>query len=191
MCYSCCTALSAWLQQYALPCHLSAVCDVRCIRQSLAKPSCGWCAGNTSGEDREAQIDTYNAEGSEKFVFLLSTRAGGLGINLYTADIVILYDSDWNPQMDLQVHPFALLACSLSLHSLCSWILCPYILVFTEIMSLHSCVHRVYVPSRLCSWVLSPCLLLQGFVAHVMLLAVFIQRTKLCCIYISADHRHR
>ena len=37
-------------------------------------------------------------EGSDKFVFLLSTRAGGLGINLYTADIVILYDSDWNPQ---------------------------------------------------------------------------------------------
>lgn len=61
--------------------------------------------GNTSGEDREAQIDTYNAEGSEKFVFLLSTRAGGLGINLYTADIVILYDSDWNPQMDLQARP--------------------------------------------------------------------------------------
>ncbi len=36
-------------------------------------------------------------------MFLLSTRAGGLGINLYTADIVVLYDSDWNPQMDLQV----------------------------------------------------------------------------------------
>lgn len=60
-------------------------------------------AGNTSGEDRESQIDEYNREGSEKFVFLLSTRAGGLGINLYTADIVVLYDSDWNPQMDLQV----------------------------------------------------------------------------------------
>ncbi len=58
--------------------------------------------GNTSGEDRESQIDEYNAEGSEKFVFLLSTRAGGLGINLYTADVVVLYDSDWNPQMDLQ-----------------------------------------------------------------------------------------
>jgi hypothetical protein len=40
---------------------------------------------------------------SEKFIFLLSTRAGGLGINLATADIVVLYDSDWNPQMDLQV----------------------------------------------------------------------------------------
>ena len=59
--------------------------------------------GNTSGEDRENMIDSFNADGSEKFCFLLSTRAGGLGINLATADIVILYDSDWNPQMDLQV----------------------------------------------------------------------------------------
>eukprot|EP01024_Parvocaulis_polyphysoides_P043035 TRINITY_DN3928_c0_g4_i1.p1 TRINITY_DN3928_c0_g4~~TRINITY_DN3928_c0_g4_i1.p1 ORF type:complete len:714 (+),score=99.52 TRINITY_DN3928_c0_g4_i1:319-2460(+) len=58
--------------------------------------------GNTSGYDRENAIDDFNREGSEKFVFLLSTRAGGLGINLATADIVILYDSDWNPQMDLQ-----------------------------------------------------------------------------------------
>lgn len=47
-------------------------------------------------------IDEYNRPGSEKFVFMLSTRAGGLGINLASADIVILYDSDWNPQVDLQ-----------------------------------------------------------------------------------------
>ena len=58
--------------------------------------------GNTNHDLREEQIDSYNAPGSEKFVFLLSTRAGGLGINLQTADIVILYDSDWNPQADLQ-----------------------------------------------------------------------------------------
>jgi len=58
--------------------------------------------GSTAHEDRIAAIDDYNKEGSEKFVFLLTTRAGGLGINLTTADIVILYDSDWNPQADLQ-----------------------------------------------------------------------------------------
>ncbi|KAK3009441.1 hypothetical protein RJ639_013190, partial [Escallonia herrerae] len=58
--------------------------------------------GNTGGEDRDASIDVFNKPGSEKFVFLLSTRAGGLGINLATADVVILYDSDWNPQVDLQ-----------------------------------------------------------------------------------------
>ena len=58
--------------------------------------------GNTSYEMREDYIETYNAPNSEKFIFLLSTRAGGLGINLQTADVVILYDSDWNPQADLQ-----------------------------------------------------------------------------------------
>ncbi|PHH79400.1 hypothetical protein CDD82_2413 [Ophiocordyceps australis] len=58
--------------------------------------------GGTAHEDRIAAIDEYNKAGSEKFVFLLTTRAGGLGINLTTADIVILYDSDWNPQADLQ-----------------------------------------------------------------------------------------
>merc|ERR1712223_1275645 len=58
--------------------------------------------GQTPHEERDTQIQEYNAENSEKFIFMLSTRAGGLGINLYTADIVILYDSDWDPQADLQ-----------------------------------------------------------------------------------------
>ncbi|KCV72616.1 hypothetical protein H696_00200 [Fonticula alba] len=58
--------------------------------------------GQTPHEDRQSQIDAYNAPGSEKFAFLLTTRAGGLGINLYTADTVVLFDSDWNPQADLQ-----------------------------------------------------------------------------------------
>ncbi|KAJ8266456.1 hypothetical protein GJAV_G00130640 [Gymnothorax javanicus] len=58
--------------------------------------------GNTPHECREQAIEAYNAPNSTKFIFMLSTRAGGLGINLATADVVILYDSDWNPQVDLQ-----------------------------------------------------------------------------------------
>lgn len=58
--------------------------------------------GQTPHEERQRSINVFNAPGSSKFVFMLSTRAGGLGINLATADIVILYDSDWNPQVDLQ-----------------------------------------------------------------------------------------
>lgn len=58
--------------------------------------------GQTPHEDRQRQINEFNEDDSKKFVFMLSTRAGGLGINLATADVVIIYDSDWNPQMDLQ-----------------------------------------------------------------------------------------
>ena len=58
--------------------------------------------GSITGTVRQDAIDRFNAEGAEQFVFLLSTRAGGLGINLYTADTVIIYDSDWNPHNDIQ-----------------------------------------------------------------------------------------
>jgi SWI/SNF-related matrix-associated actin-dependent regulator of chromatin subfamily A member 5 len=58
--------------------------------------------GDTSLEDREYQITEFTKPNSPVFIFLLSTRAGGLGINLMSADTVVLYDSDWNPQVDLQ-----------------------------------------------------------------------------------------
>lgn len=58
--------------------------------------------GSSNRVMRGALINLYNKPGSEQFVFLLSTRAGGEGINLYTADTVILFDSDWNPQADAQ-----------------------------------------------------------------------------------------
>uniref|UniRef100_A0A2K5CPW8 SNF2 related chromatin remodeling ATPase 1 n=1 Tax=Aotus nancymaae TaxID=37293 RepID=A0A2K5CPW8_AOTNA len=57
--------------------------------------------GQTPHEEREEAIEAFNAPNS-KFIFMLSTRAGGLGINLASADVVLLYDSDWNPQVDLQ-----------------------------------------------------------------------------------------
>lgn len=58
--------------------------------------------GSIKGEMRKQALDHFNAEGSEDFCFLLSTRAGGLGINLASADTVVIFDSDWNPQNDLQ-----------------------------------------------------------------------------------------
>ena len=58
--------------------------------------------GGVRGDMRTRAMEHFNADGSEDFAFLLSTRAGGLGINLATADTVIIFDSDWNPQNDLQ-----------------------------------------------------------------------------------------
>jgi chromodomain-helicase-DNA-binding protein 1 len=58
--------------------------------------------GTTGSEARKRSMEHFNAPDSTDFVFLLSTRAGGLGINLETADTVILFDLDWNPQNDLQ-----------------------------------------------------------------------------------------
>jgi len=53
--------------------------------------------GSTELEDREQYINEFTKPGSDIFLFMLSTRAGGLGINLMTANHVVLYDSDWNP----------------------------------------------------------------------------------------------
>ena len=58
--------------------------------------------GQTSSEDRDKRIEEFQNPNSDKWIFLISTRAGGLGINLHAANIVILYDGDWNPQVDLQ-----------------------------------------------------------------------------------------
>lgn len=58
--------------------------------------------GSTKSDDRSELLAQFNAPNSPYFCFLLSTRAGGLGLNLQTADTVIIYDSDWNPHQDLQ-----------------------------------------------------------------------------------------
>ncbi|KAG8435171.1 hypothetical protein GDO86_013207 [Hymenochirus boettgeri] len=57
--------------------------------------------GGMAYADREENMRTFNTD-PDVFIFLVSTRAGGLGINLTAADTVIIYDSDWNPQADLQ-----------------------------------------------------------------------------------------
>jgi ATP-dependent DNA helicase len=75
------------------------------ILETYAVELRGWKAcridGSVAQEDRYTQITNFNADKSYN-LFLLSTRAGGQGINLTAADTVILFDSDWNPQQDLQ-----------------------------------------------------------------------------------------
>ncbi|KAK4337108.1 hypothetical protein RND71_043426 [Anisodus tanguticus] len=58
--------------------------------------------GTTKAEERGELLKQFNEKESEYFIFLLSTRAGGLGLNLQTADTVVIFDSDWNPHQDLQ-----------------------------------------------------------------------------------------
>ena len=58
--------------------------------------------GTTSSHERQAAIDRFCHPNSDRLVFLLTTRAGGVGLNLTAADTVIIFDSDWNPQQDIQ-----------------------------------------------------------------------------------------
>lgn len=58
--------------------------------------------GTTKSEERGELLELFNKPNSDYFIFLLSTRAGGLGLNLQAADTVIIFDSDWNPHQDLQ-----------------------------------------------------------------------------------------
>ncbi|KAI9996610.1 hypothetical protein PInf_014347 [Phytophthora infestans] len=83
-------------------CQMTSMMDI--LEDYMRYFSHDYCRldGSTKGEDRDNMMEEFNEPGSSKFCFLLSTRAGGLGINLATADIVILFDSDWNPQVDLQ-----------------------------------------------------------------------------------------
>jgi SNF2 family DNA or RNA helicase len=57
--------------------------------------------GSTKIEQRQILMERFNAN-SKYFCFILSTRSGGVGVNLTGADTVIFYDSDWNPTMDAQ-----------------------------------------------------------------------------------------
>ncbi|KAJ1311388.1 hypothetical protein OPQ81_009880 [Rhizoctonia solani] len=58
--------------------------------------------GDTKSSLRQKEIDEYNKPGSEYFIYILTTRAGGVGVNLWSADTVIIFDPDFNPHQDLQ-----------------------------------------------------------------------------------------
>lgn len=77
---------------------LDIICDYLDLRQYRYDR----LDGSTNRVMREVKISLFNRQKSETFVFCLSTRAGGEGVNLFTADTVILFDSDWNPQVMLE-----------------------------------------------------------------------------------------
>lgn len=59
--------------------------------------------GDTQQAQRQKYMDQFNAPNSDYHIFLLTTRAGGVGINLASADTIILHDPDFNPHQDQQV----------------------------------------------------------------------------------------
>lgn len=76
--------------------------DILCDYLDLRGYKYGRLDGATNRVMREVQISLYNNEDSDLYIFCLTTRAGGMGVNLCSADTVILFDSDWNPQVDIQ-----------------------------------------------------------------------------------------
>ena len=96
-------------------------------------------------------LEDFNKPDSPYFIFALSTRAGGLGLNLQTADTVIMFDSDWNPQMDQQV----LHMCTFSYHTMAHYVtLCHLSVTFSVTFSVTStslhCHFSITYMSLLC-----------------------------------------
>lgn len=76
---------------------LSCLCFILYLNHLHLFSFLPYISGTTKAEDRGMLLKTFNDPGSEYFIFLLSTRAGGLGLNLQSADTVVIFDSDWNP----------------------------------------------------------------------------------------------
>ncbi|KAI3522883.1 hypothetical protein L1887_00935 [Cichorium endivia] len=86
---------------FIITCSNLNSCHNQCLL--LSKWMYEWIDGKVSGGERQVRIDRFNASNSSRFFLLLSTISGCLGINLATADTIIIYDCDWNPHVDLQV----------------------------------------------------------------------------------------
>ena len=84
---------------------IASVCESSSICAHCQKHETCLYYGRTCTSDRAGsgwQVSRFNDPNSGLSVFLLSTRAGGVGLNLQAADTVVMYDTDWNPQIDLQ-----------------------------------------------------------------------------------------
>jgi hypothetical protein len=118
----CCAVLCCAVLCCAVLCCAVLCCAVLCCAVLCCAVDGWWLHGYQRRVVglMQAAIDRFTRPTSEAFVMLLSTRAGGLGINLTAADTVVIFDSDWNPQNDLQVRRVYILTSLLPLlsHSL-------------------------------------------------------------------------
>lgn len=78
--------------------------------------------GHTPTGQRQRLVDSFNSAYSQNFLFLLSSKAGGVGLNLVGASHLVLYDIDWNPANDIQVKHLRLLFCLACLRIF--WVVC-------------------------------------------------------------------
>lgn len=102
----CCVARGSWLCHWQALSPFSLHSAFKLTAFYLNRYLYERIDGRVRGNLRQAAIDRFSKPDSDRFVFLLCTRAGGLGINLTAADTCIIFDSDWNPQNDLQVTSF-------------------------------------------------------------------------------------
>jgi len=110
--------------------------------------------GDVVGAKRQGAIDRFSKPDSNSFVFLLSTKAGGVGINLMSADTVIIFDSDWNPQ---QVGGQWVARCGVDARSTLSPTLTVRLVICAFACSFHRTFKLKPVPTALVRLVLSKC----------------------------------
>ena len=83
-------------------CQMTAVMDLLEVYFAYRNYTYLRLDGSTKADDRCELLKNFNDDNVNCYIFLLSTRAGGVGLNLQKADTVILFDSDWNPHQDQQ-----------------------------------------------------------------------------------------
>jgi len=93
---------NAWLEDIDIPDHWKYLVNRGHFRTQTYEGEDVCIDGSIRGNAREDAIQSFNDENNDLFCFLLSTRAGGVGITLTSADTVIIFDSDWNPQVGIK-----------------------------------------------------------------------------------------
>ena len=151
-------------------CHLSAMCHASAVHQVSAV--CEVCISIAGQSQAVTGVQATPLERTERHRLTPTMQRAARSLFSYCPRVLAAWAS----------------TCTLQTLSSCMTVTgTPRWICRCCCIPLHCLLACLSIPSRLCSWVLPPCLLLQAFVAHIMLLAVFTQGTMLCCIYTSAE----